>query len=552
MYEIFNRLQNSPNLFVKILVASLFVNLLALATPIYVIQVLQRYVAYGVTSTLITLVAGIIFVSVFEFFFRNIRHRMARELDVINSIISDKVIKKLNSIKTSYYSFHKNFRPDIITKHVYTTQGTFTATTTLTLIDVPFVLIFLLALFLIHYQLGLLASLLIFVPLMCLSFYRKKIYELNSKFHQMSLNTARLHDNSSSRFETIRYFNLLNALSNAWNKILRGSTLNKEELEAKKNVLSSLMASSSTFMTIVIIGWGAVLAVDGEISVGALIGANILAGRAISPIIRFVQAIEPLEKASMAQKELNMFLQIADENKSGSDIRDFRGKIDIKDLQFIYPNTKNPIFENLSCSISSGSLLVVTGSNGSGKSTLLKSIIAFLDFSRGQIFYDDIEINQISLLWLRQNLIYVPQEPKFVDGSLLDNLIGSREIKKSDMHAILENSDLQKFVNSSPEGITMQLNNRGEDLPFGIRKRIALARALSNDGKLVVMDEPTETLDDKGRSSIYSLIIDFLRKKKTIIISTQDNEIIKTADYIVDLDVKPIPLVTDVKKSRRL
>ena len=116
MYEIFNRLRSNPNLFAKIIVASFFVNLLALATPIYVIQVLQRYVAYGVTSTLVTLVVGIIFVTIFEFFFRNIRHRMTRETESANALLSDKVMKKIVSIKSSFYLLQKNFRPDIVTK----------------------------------------------------------------------------------------------------------------------------------------------------------------------------------------------------------------------------------------------------------------------------------------------------------------------------------------------------------------------------------------------------------------------------------------------------
>ena len=95
MNEIFLRLKRNPNLFTKIIIASFFVNILALATPIYVIQVLQRYVAYGVNSTLVTLVAGILLVSLFEFFFRNIRHRMTREIEVENSLLADRVMKKL-------------------------------------------------------------------------------------------------------------------------------------------------------------------------------------------------------------------------------------------------------------------------------------------------------------------------------------------------------------------------------------------------------------------------------------------------------------------------
>ena len=169
MIEIFNRLKRNPSLFTKIIIASFFVNILALATPIYVIQVLQRYVAYGVNSTLVTLVVGILLVSLFEFFFRNIRHRMTREIETENTLLADRVMKKLVAIKSNYYSIQKNFRPDIITRNVNLVQSTFNASTTLILIDVPFVLIFLIALFLIHYQLGIIATLFILVPFIILN-----------------------------------------------------------------------------------------------------------------------------------------------------------------------------------------------------------------------------------------------------------------------------------------------------------------------------------------------------------------------------------------------
>ena len=109
----------------------------------------------------------------------------------------------------------------------------------------------------------------------------------------------------------------------------------------------------------------------------------------------------------------------------------------MKDLQFQYPDTKIPLFENLNFTIQQGELAVITGSNGSGKSTLIKNLIRLLEFNRGQIFFS-IELNQLSLTWVRKNLTYMPQEPKFVDGLLLDNLIGLSEIKKDKMEEILD------------------------------------------------------------------------------------------------------------------
>ena len=544
MFEIFNRLKRNPALLTKIIIASFFVNILALATPIYVIQVLQRYVAYGVNSTLITLVAGITFVVIFEFFFRNIRHRMTRETEVENTVLSDRVMKKIVSIKSSFYALQPNFRPDIVTQNLQTIKSTLNATTTLILIDVPFVLIFLIALFLIHYHLGIITTLFLTIPFIVINFYRKKINDLNQQSLQIGLNTARLHDNSSSRFESIKYFNLIEIVKTAWSSLIKKSIDVTEDLEAQKNIVASFMTSSSAFLTVIIIAWGAVLAVDGEISVGALIGANILAARALAPIIRFVQNIEPLNKANHAINELAQFLNLPSDSSDGNQINDYSGNLKISDLQFKYPESKNPIFEGLNVQTKAGELLVIIGSNGSGKSTLIKSIIRLLEFNRGQIFYDSIEINQLSLDWVRANLIYLPQEPKFVDGTMLNNLLGQNQIKKEQMTEILRSVDLLDFINSDPKGINMQMTNRGEDLPFGIRKRIALARALVIGGQLVVLDEPTESIDDRGRASVYKLITELLRNNKTVIISTQDEQITQLANCIVNLDVKPSPQIT--------
>ena len=139
---------------------------------------------------------------------------------------------------------------------------------------------------------------------------------------------------------------------------------------------------------------------------------------------------------------------------------------------------------------------------------------------------------------------YLPQEPKFIDGTLLDNLLGLTEIKKDKMNEILKAVDLIDFVNSDPYGIKMPMPDRGENLPFGIRKRIALARAMVVSGKIVIFDEPSESLDEKGRISLYNLIDELLNKNKTILVATQDENIINKANILLDLDKKPSPQVS--------
>ena len=164
MKTLLARVTSNKSLFVKLLIASFLVNILALATPIYVIQVLQRYVAYGVTSTLVTLILGVTFIVVFEFFFRNIRHRMAREYELKNVEIANTVLTKLNNIKSHIYEISFKLRNDLINKNLNIIQNIFSASTILIILDVPFTVIFLLALFLIHYQIGLICVVFLTIP----------------------------------------------------------------------------------------------------------------------------------------------------------------------------------------------------------------------------------------------------------------------------------------------------------------------------------------------------------------------------------------------------
>ena len=282
-------------------------------------------------------------------------------------------------------------------------------------------------------------------------------------------------------------------------------------------------------------------AVNGDISVGALIGANILASRAIAPIIKYVQSLEPLSKSDKSLQELNKLFTLPHELQSGTEIKNFEGRISLKSLQFRYPTNKNPIFEKLTISILPGQLTIIKGANGAGKSTLINVLTGITDYEKGQLFFDDIEISQLSLPWLRKTLTYLPQEPNFIDGTLLDNMIGSREINKNDFQQVIKSIGLEDMINSDPKGVSLLMSNKGENLPVGIRKRIALGRALFIGGKLVIMDEPTEGLDTAGRNSVYQIIDEMVKNKKTVIVATQDGEIMNNAKNIIDLDKKPIP-----------
>ena len=548
MKFVLNRIFLDRVLFFKILVASLLVNLLALATPIYVIQVLQRYIAYGVISTLITLFFGIIFIVIFEFFFKNIRHRMARQYELGNIVFTNQILNKLISIKTQIYEVSKNFRNDIINHHITNIQNTFSATNIISIVDVPFTLIFLLALFLIHYQLGIITLFFLGLPFLVNRLLNERVHKLSQQSVIDNNNSFRLFENVLSRNSTIKYFNILKFITNSWNLIANRTANTRENLETEKNLVSSFSGLIASLLTIFIIGWGATLAVDGQISVGALIGANILAARALMPINRLVQLLDQLSRMEDSYSELNKFSSFASEKSEGREIQNLEGKIVLEDVFFQYPEQKNPIFESLNLIINPGEIAVIVGNNGSGKSTLIKALSGILDFTRGRFFLDEIEVGQLAEKWYRRNLIYSPQEPRFVDGTIRDNLIGDKKIEQEQFVKILTDTNLINFINSDKNGINKILDSSDEQLPLGIRKRMALARGMINNGKLVYLDEPTEGLDNEGKKSVYKIVKDFKNEKKSLIIATNDQKIIDISDILVDLNSKPKPLVVKQKK----
>ena len=548
MKSLLARVTSNRPLFVKLLIASFLVNILALATPIYVIQVLQRYVAYGVTSTLVTLVLGVTFIVIFEFFFRNIRHRMAREYELKNVEIANMVLTKLNHIKSHIYEVSFKLRNDLINKNLNIIQNTFSASTILIILDVPFTIIFLLALFLIHYQIGLICVLFLIVPFLIDKLYSIKINKLSKQSELIQSSIFRVFDNVITRNLSIKFFALTNPIARSWNFLANRIANNREEFEADKNLVSSFSSSIGSLLTISVIGWGATLAVDGQISVGALIGANILAARALMPLIRYVANKNNLLSAENAMHEINEYLKIPSDNNEGASIQDFKGNIQVRDLFFQYPNTKNPIFESLNISFGPGNIVSIIGPNGSGKSTLINIFSSVLEITRGSILIDGVELSQLSKTWYRDQIAFSPQEPKFIDGSLKDNLIGSNEVKESEFIRILNEVDLANYINNRENGINTLLEDRGETLPVGIRKRMGLARAMVKQKQLFILDEPTEGLDKIGREAAIKLIKNERLKNKSIIIATNDQEIVNMSDILIDMTSKPKPNIAIVKK----
>lgn len=557
MHELFNRLKAKPFFFFELLTATLFISILGLASPLFVIQVLNRYITHGFSGTLITLTVGVLLATVLQFILRLIRTRIA-------TTISDEPDKELAG-KVQAVLARGNFLAlgALPKSSIHETIGglqviqqAYNAASITAVLDAPFALLFLIVLYLLSPLLSLVALIGIAAGIACgwLGLLSSK----KSAQTQQTMQTAHrgLVMSATNNIETVRSFQGRNFLQGIWEKQVDDMAVLLQRTANSQEFSQSLLLTLNITMSVLLYAVGAVLVVNGTLSAGVLIGANILGTRAFGAVTKSIQVGYLLSKASLAHENLLTFFELSMEPEQGTALSAYQGGLQLHDLGYTYPNEANPLFESLSLQLMPGSIAVVTGFNGSGKTTLVRLITALIMPSRGRVMADGIDLRQMDPAWWRQQTMYLPQEPSFLNTTIRQNiLLANPGLDETQLLDILEAVDLKNFLDRSPKGLETVIIENGANLPMGIRRRIAMARALTTDGQLVVFDEPTTGLDIKGCQAVYRLLQEFLERKKTIIVVSRDPRVLKNAELLINLGKKPVPRITspqDMKKKQAL
>ncbi len=543
MKELIRRLFQKPVLALEIFISSLFITLLTLALPLYVIQILNRYVSYGFHGTLITLTSGMLIALLMQLGFRILRTKMATALNQApNDLLSLEMLTLISQAKAETLDQFPKPKIQETLNSVQTIQNTYDAQTLNTLIDAPFSLLFIFATYLLSPVLALVATLCIFSGLVIgwLSLWNSQQH--SDQLQQESSTHRNLNYSAINALDTVRVFNALGFLQKIWQDQTSNISLLRKKITDTKELSQTLTLSGSSLTSVFLYAVGATIVVQGDLTVGALIGANILAGRAYQNATKLVQTAYLLRKAKEAFKEIALMRRLPLEPGTGSALRKYQGSLEFQDLGFAYPNTPHPVFESLSLKIEPGQAMVVHGRNGTGKTTLAKLLIGLLEPRRGSILADHVNLQQLASPWWRKQLIYMPQEPTFINGTLRENLLFlNPDLDEATLNRILRAADLKSFLDQTPQGLDALITDNGKNLPLGIRRRLSLARGLTSNGQLVVLDEPTDALDEAGIQAVYRVMNDLMKANKTLILFSNDPKILKGASWILDLNIKPSP-----------
>lgn len=549
MNELIRRLKAYPSVTLELLGASLFANILALASSLFVIQVLNRYVAHGVGASLATLVVGVLIAIGFEFAFRQIRLTLAdalsrpfdrayaaRAYDILTCARGDALGQLSAGQKREAAQ-----APDAV-------QQAFSAPNMAAYLDLPFSAVFLIALMMLSPLLALIAVVFAGMAIV-MGLMNLKAMQAPTQHMQGCLTDRQgLLDSALSDLDTVRAFTAQNFLRKRWSRVLDAMESARTVLAKRQGGQQNMIGSVQALMSTAIIAVGGMLVVAGNLDVGLLIGANILAARTLGPIIRITQSIGPIAKATTATQLIENFARLPLEPVDGSALGLYKGTLEFKDVGFAYPGQPTPLFESVNLKLEPGALFVVTGANSMGKSTFARLIVGLMRPTRGQVLVDGVDLSQVAPEWWRRQIIYLPQEPGFINGTVRDNILAfNPDLDDMGLNRVIREAGLESYFAQSQQGFETRLIAGGRDLSLGIRRRLALARALATDGQLVILDEPTEGLDSEGAQQV-SMVMNALNKRGcTIIALSHDPNIIKGAPHILDLNSKPVPKLIRAK-----
>ncbi len=526
-------------LYRDVLLAAFLVNLFAVAMPLFIMNVYDRVVPNQAFDTLWVLAAGVALIIIGDLVLKTMRNRFvdlaSSRADVkLSAYIMERVLgTRMEQRPASAGSFAANLRA------FESVRDFIGSATVIAFIDLPFALIFFAVIGWIAWPM--LIPLVIGTVLLLLY-----ALAVQGRMHELAETTYRAGAQRNATlveglvgFETLKALGAEAPIQRKWEK----SAALLARVGAQLRLLSTSATNTSAFMvqaiTVSIVILGVYLIGDRALSMGGLIACTMLASRAMAPIGQVAGLLVQYHTASTALTSLNQMMQTEVERPDDASFitrGTIQGAIEFKDVSFNYPNQQNASLRGVSFKIKAGEKVAILGRIGSGKTTVEKLILGLYRPTSGAVLVDGIDQRQLDPAELRRHIGYVQQDVMLFYGTLRENItLGAPLADDADVLKAAHIGGIADLVNNHPQGFDMLVGERGESLSGGQRQGVAIARAVINDPSILLLDEPTSSMDHSSEEEIKKRLREFMPGKTVVLISHRTS-LLDLVDRIIVMD----------------
>ncbi|MCW9717267.1 ATP-binding cassette domain-containing protein [Avibacterium sp. 21-599] len=523
-------------IFYRVLIASLFANLLSAISSFFSLQVYDRVIPNKSEETLWALLMGVSIAFLLEGLLRIFRSHLldysGKRIDVQATAL---LLRRLMGLRLSHQTPSPN-RLNQQMREFNSVREFFTEAAVGSFVDIPFAVIFLAVIYL-------LGGPVVFVPLFALLLmvlpallYRKKMLRIVKSYLGSHAAANRLYNEVSYHLETVKNANAGRFFEQQWNDISYLVATVSMQQRHLVTFLTQWAASIQQFAYAMTITVAAYQVFEGHFTMGAMIALSILTSRALAPFARLSSLLIRWQQIKSSLADLDTIAN--GEQDDPIEQRKLRhtqlsGHIHLKHLQFSYEAKARPALNIQQLVIRPGEKIGILGPNGSGKSTLLKLLAGLYLPQQGELKFDGIDGRQIAAKDLRRAIAYNTQEAQLFNGTLRDNLtFGDRRIRDEQLLAVLQQTGLAELIQSHPYGLDLPIRDGGAGLSVGQKHSVQLARVFLSQANVVLLDEPTASFDPQVEQHVIHHIQRFTRDK-TFIVVTHRTPILSMVDRII-------------------
>ncbi|TPP04636.1 type I secretion system permease/ATPase [Rhizobium glycinendophyticum] len=526
--------------YTQVIIAALFINLIALGSPLFTMNVYDRVLPNRAIPTLWVLSLGILIAYLFDFLLKTARAALidhaGRKADLkLSQMIFDKVLNtSLSSrpLSTGEYASR-------VMQYEFVREF-FTSNTIGLVVDTAFVFIFLIAIYFISGWLAVIPAVALVLTVAVGLRAQAQIGSRMATANNEASKRQSLLVETISTIETVKSLSAEATMLRRWQELMKQSSRTQEAIKHISSTAMNLTTFIQQVVGVLIIIAGTYEFSEGKLAMGAIVATVMLAGRAGAPLGQIAMTLARLRQATLSLRILNKVMEQPEDRPSNVGFvnrRITKGRFAFQNVSFSYPGTDYPVLREFNLNVTAGEKVGIIGRIGSGKTTVGRLLDGLFIPTEGRILIDGVDIRQYHVSEVRSAVSVAGQSSDLFSGTVKENLmIGRADATDEELLEVARITGVEEFVARHPRGFDMPVGERGNNLSGGQKQALAIARLLLTKPKIVFLDEPSGAMDLASERNLISRLSATFEAQTTVILATHRMSMLELVDRLVVID----------------